>query len=154
MREGDFALLRFDDFDVRAELTEKNKISPYCVSIVGYYTREEYTSQINDEGLIEMDVSLAKGILPCVLTKMKKKDILAKLDEYYHNNEYYVDFDDHSYDTFEEYTVIFNEQGERLICSVFGVGKDFDYYPSKDLFWAYDSIYDSQRYMTVMKRPQ
>ncbi|MBO4819436.1 MAG: hypothetical protein J5528_04780 [Firmicutes bacterium] len=154
IREGDFAVLRFENFDVRVELTEKGKVSPYNVSIVSFATKDEYMANVNEEGIYIWEQSLAKAILPKVLTKIKEKEIQAKLDEYYHNDKWYVDFEDTSYDTFDSVSVIFSEDGDRLICSVFSVGRDFDYYPLNDMFWAYDSIYESEQNMTVNKRPQ
>jgi hypothetical protein len=152
VREGDFAILRYDDIDIRVELTKKGKLSPYMVSFVTFYTRGAFIDQI-EEGVSVRDMNVAKAILPCVLTKMKKKEILEKVDEFYHNDRSYIDFSDHSYDTFDDFSTIFSEDGVILICEVLGVGVDFDYYPLNSMFWAYDSIYESERSMTVPKRP-
>ena len=152
VREGDFAILRYDDIDLRVELTKKGKLSPYMVSFVTFYTRGEFIDQI-EEGVSVRDMNVAKSILPCVLTKMKKKEILEKVDEFYHNDKSYIDFSDHSYDTFDDFSTIFSEDGAMLISEVLGVGVDFDYYPLNSMFWAYDSIYESERSMTVPKRP-
>ena len=152
IREGDFALLRFDDIDLRVELTEKGKVSPYTVSIVKYYTRGEFIDQIV-EGVSVREMNVAKAVLPCVLKKIKKNEILEKVDEFYHNDKAYIDFGDRSYDTFDDFSTIFSEDGGRLICEVLGVGIDFDYYPLNALFWGYDSIYESDRVKTVPKRP-
>ncbi len=153
IREGDFAVIRYDDLDIRIELKDSGKIDPLMASFVSYIPYSEYKEKVENNDFFDDERDMSIALFTNILTQLSAEELKQKITEFYQNYSTYIDLNDRSYDTLQETSVIKNENGDQVICRINGLGRYFDYYPVNDLFWAYDSPYESERGKTVPKRP-
>ena len=154
IRKKDYCLLRYDDLDVRVELNQDGSISKGTASFVYYFKRSLISDETEKQKILDTCASLRLSVYPAVLTDIPRDEVVRKIEEFNNNDLEYIDFSDTSYDTFEESTLLYDEFKFYYVCMVEACGKNFDYYPSVDLFFAYDTIYDSEKGHTVPHRPQ
>ncbi len=146
-----YCILRYDDLDIRLDLDENDKVKHTIVSYVLYLP--QYSGDDEEwERINAIEDSLPYAVYSAVLTEIPHDELIEKIDEFPGSRQFHYDFSDREYRTFEERTIIMSPSGEQIIASIHGVGKDWNYYPSNALFWANDTIYDSQRLKTVPYR--
>lgn len=150
----DFCLLRYEDLDIRAELNEDGSVSKNNVSFVYYFRRSLISDETEKQKILDTCASLRLSVYPTVLTDIPRDEAVGKIEEFNNNDLEYIDFSDTSYDTFEGSALMYDEFKFYYVCMIEACGKNFDYYPPVNLFFAYDTIYDSEKGQTVPHRPQ
>lgn len=151
VKNHQYCVLRYPDTDIRVELSEMDEILPDKVGFV-YYSKLQYD---DPKGYIQSVHDKLKLLRLCicasVLTEMPYEEVVQKVSEYNSNDKEYIDFEDLSYDTFEEVLNILDENNDIINCAVFACGKDL-YYPPHKLIWVRESPYESQQDLKVQHR--
>ncbi len=140
-KEKDFAVLRYDGFDIRVELDEKGKVKKDSVSFVDYFTTEDFETRFDQNGVNVFERDLAIAVYRCVLKDLKQKEIREKVTGFYSTFPASIDFSAGTYSTIYRSSVIKDENYSTVFCSICGLGKEFDYDPYVTMFWAYNTIY-------------
>ena len=154
VRDGEYCVLRYEDFDVRVELTKENAIKSDKISIISYNDIRYGTENERDdmEKVVEKNGQLRLALFPIVLTEIDPEESIEKISDYNNNKRGYIDFTDQSYDTFEDVGNILNEKKEKLLIWISSVGRDL-YYPLSELLWAKKPVYEEYQNKTVEHRP-
>lgn len=151
VKNHQYCVLRYPDMDIRVELSEIDEVLPNKVGFV-YYSKLQYD---DPEGYVQSVYDKLEPLRLCictsVLTGMPYEEVLQKVSEFNSNDKAYIDFADLSYDTFEQVTNIFDENGDIINCCLFACGKDL-YYPPNKLLWVRESPYESQQNLEVQHR--
>ena len=148
IEDGSFCLLRYEDVDVRVELSADNEVLPNSVAFVYYSVKqfedfENYVQSVTDR----MDL-LWRCICPAVLTDLRASDLTQTLgefsiDDHSHNPTRRASINGGSYEAFEELTNILDERFNIVLCDMFAIGKEafsgFDVF-----FWVRESPYLEQ----------
>ena len=146
-----YCVLRYPDLDVRAELTEENNISPEKVGFA-LYSPHPNGDQEKIRAILDQTSELRLAIIPSVLTEIPRDKAVAQISDYNENDLGYIDFDDQTYDTFEEIANIYAADGSVLVVTFAAFGRDL-YNPTNDLIWAKEPAYEEYRNQTVPHRP-
>ena len=150
IKNGCYCLLRYNDFDIRAELSEHNEVLTEKVVFI-YYNEMQYDEWIESVLTQNIDVHVTI-LLDCisrsVLTDVPSSELWQKLDHYLNTGGAdaafgQIEVDGHDYDVYHDVFQIFNEYSDSLIAEVFGVGENL-YFPPNELFWIRKSPWPSQ----------
>lgn len=151
VKDKQYCILRYPDIDIRVELSERNEVISDKVGFI-YYSKTQYD---NPEEYIQSFHHKTERLRLCictsVLTGLPYEEVKQKVSEYNNNDKDYIDFEDLSYDTFEEWVNILDEKNELVNCCVFACGKDL-YYPPDKLLWVRESPYEVQQNLEVQHR--
>lgn len=144
MEEGSFCLLRYEDVDVRAELSEDNQVLPDGAAFVFYSIKrfdqfEAYVQSVQDQMAL-----LRRCVCAAVLTDLPAPALERALDAYALGNYLaaphgQLDIDGSSYNTFERLSNICDERLNLVLCDEFTISKE----PTDgvEFFWVRESPY-------------
>ena len=147
VKDRSYCVLRYDDLDVRVELSENNEVLTKNMSfalyaVLQYDDWSEFAQAFNDRlSLLIRSVSVA------VLTDLPYSEVIQKLDGYLLEEAETpfgkIEFDGQSYDVYEDVLSVKDEYSNVIICDLFGIG-EYLYYPPNVLFWVRESPWPSQ----------
>ncbi len=150
VKESDWITFRFADYDIRAEYANGSKEFDN-VSFALYCMSRDFRDETEQQKIYETYKNLIRAVIPVFLPETA--DESERIDEYLNSDASYIDFEDTSIDTYEDLTMLLEENDNYVYALIFGAGR-FTRSPSNTLFWAYDSPYPSQQAETVEHRPQ
>lgn len=148
IKDKDYCLLRYEDVDIRVELSDQNEVLPNKIAIVYYSVRQYDNFEVYVQSILnKMDV-LRRCICSVSLTDVSSEDIAEALQNYKINTggETYFQpilFGTKSYNSFEMVLNVLDENSNVILCDVFAVGEDL-YYPPDMLFWVRESPWEEE----------
>lgn len=147
VKDGSYCVLRYDDLDVRVELSESNEVLTESLSFVLYAVlqyddQDKFIQAFNDRLFL-----LIRCVSAAILTDLPYSEVVQKLDGYPFEDAETpfgkIEFDGQPYDIYEDVLSIKDEYSNIIICDLFGIGKNI-YYPPNVLFWVRESPWPSQ----------
>lgn len=129
VEDGSFCVLRYEDVDVRVELSADNEVLPDSVSFVYYSLRQSGDFAGYVESVIGQMDRLRRCVCPAVLTGLSAGGLEEVLDAYsiedHLENPYgQVRIGGEAYETFEGITNVLDERSNIVLCDVFAMGKE------------------------------
>lgn len=148
IEDESFCVLRYEDVDVRVELSADNEVLPDSVAFVYYSVKQFWDFENYVESVINQMDLLRCCICPAVLTVSGSPELSQALDAYsiedHFDNPYgQVQINGSSYETFEELSNILDERSNIVLCDVFAMGRELSN-PSDGFFWVRESPYHQQ----------
>lgn len=137
VRDGKYCVLRFNNADVRVELSGDNVVLADKVGVI-YYAKVMQEQEISL--FYETMKLLRVSICVAALTDLPYADVVEKVNEYNRNNEEFINFDDPDYETFEGHAKILDEHGDLINCGVFAAGREVNS-PVDEFLWVRESPY-------------
>lgn len=147
IKDGSYCMLRYDDLDVRVELSEDNEALAENVSLMQYTVMQYDDWSEFVQAFRERRYPLIRCVSAAVLTGLPYSEVVRKIDEYPFENPETpfgkIEFDGQFYDVYDELVKINDENLDEVLCALFGIGKNL-YYPPNVLLWVRESPWPSQ----------
>lgn len=132
--EQNYCVLRYENVDIRVELSDTNEVLPDKVAFV-YYSKQQLDDMENYvRSCLDQICALRLCICPAVLYDRPYEELMETLEEYNGDHDKYLDCKDPFYGVFGQVINILDEQSEVINCTVIGVGKRLNGLP-ENFFW-------------------
>lgn len=147
VKNGSYCVLRYDDLDVRVEMSENNEVLTESMSFMLYSVQQyddesEFFKALNDRLFL-----LIRCVSAAVLTDLPYSEVVQRLDGYtleeFEMPFDKIEFDGRLYDIFRSGASMKDEYSNTIICDLFGLGENL-YYPPNVLFWVRGSPWSCQ----------
>lgn len=132
--EQNYCMLRYEDVDIRVELSDTNEVLPDKVAFVYYSKQQLENLEEYVQSCLDQICALRLCICPAVLYDRPYEELMETLKEYNEDHERYLNCEDPFYGVFGKVINIQDVHSDVINCTVIGVGKDLYGLPD-DLFW-------------------
>lgn len=148
MEDGSFCVLRYEDVDVRVELSDDNEVLPDAAALMYYSVKQFDHFEVYVQSVINQMVLLRRCICTAVLTDLSASSLAQALDAYalgnYLETSYgQIDIDGSFYGTFEMLANILDEHSNIVLCDEFAIGKELN--DRIEFLWIRESPYSGQK---------
>lgn len=132
--EHSHCVLRYENIDIRVELSDTDTVLPEKVAFV-YYSKLQYNDMESYvQSVLDQISALRLCICPAVLCQQPYEELMERLESYNEDPDTYLGYDDPSNGVFGQVVNVLNADGETMNCMVIGVGKGLCDLP-ESLFW-------------------
>ncbi|HBA48735.1 MAG TPA: hypothetical protein DCZ91_13245 [Lachnospiraceae bacterium] len=151
IKDQNYCLLRYEDIDVRVELSEKNEVLAGKTSLVLYAVLQYDDGAAFIQAFNTRLSLLIRCVCTAVLTDRPYSELIQKLDEFQfkEGGETFfekLEVDGYTYDVYGNVLTILDEHSNIILCDIFGIfGMEEElYYPPNIFFWIRESPWPSQ----------
>ncbi len=134
VNERNYCILRYDNTDIRVELSDAGEVLQEKVACV-YYSRPQYDDMENYvQSVLDQVNVLRLCLCPAVLRQEPYEGLLERLERYNEDSATYLACDDQKEGVFGQVISILDADGNEIHCTVVGMGKGLCDLP-ESLFW-------------------
>lgn len=142
--EQSYCVLRYEDVDIRIELSDINEVLPDKVIFVYYSKQENENMEEYVQSCLDQICKLRLCICPAVLYDRPYEELMETLKEYNEDHERYLSCEDPDDGVFGRVVNILDVNNNVINCTVIGVGEDLHGLP-EDLFWVRENPWSKLR---------
>lgn len=134
IKEQDYCVLRYENVDIRVELSDTNEVLPDKVAFLFYstYSQEDFESYV--QSCLDQICALRLCICPAVLTDRPYEELMEMLKGYNEDHDTYLDCNDLPGGVFGQVINLLDVNSNVMHCTIIEVGRDL-YDPFENLIW-------------------
>lgn len=134
IRKQAYCVLRYENVDIRVELSDMNETIPDKVAFIFYSRRPEDDFEGYVQSCLEKISALRLCICPAVLFDRPCEEFMEMLEEYNENPDTYLNCDDWTSGVFGQVVNLLDVNGNVMNCTVIEIGRDL-YDPFREMVW-------------------